>query len=129
MKNVLPLCEISVKDSNLINLRLINNDSNKVQSLFLLFGTTDNLHSKTIKYAKNFLEFKETNIVINSLKNKLERDSEIDGGGATIPNDIDMKINGKAYNELTESKFKNLYNLINNNKVKYVLKKGKIEKC
>jgi hypothetical protein len=122
MKNVLPSSEITLQDSNLMNLKLVNNETNKIQSLFILFGTPFKLQTKTLKYAKNYLDFKESNIVINSINNQENNQNnqgkhEIDSKNVKILNEVEMT-NEKAVSNIKESEYKKLYDLISTEKIK-----------
>lgn len=117
MKNVLPSNEIILQEKNLMNLRLINNETNQIQSLIILYGTPYKLLTKTIKYAKNYLDFKESTILINSSLNQdnnhnNEAKMDINNKNAKILNEVEMTNNDKSFNTLKDSEYKKLYQLI-----------------
>ena len=116
-KNLLPSNEISIPEANLINLRLINNETNNIQSLFILFGSVFKLQIKTLKYAKNYLEFKENKIILNSLNNQENNQiqiskSEIVSKNAKILNEVEMTNTDIHPSNLKDSEFKKVYDLI-----------------
>ncbi len=117
MKNVLPSNEISLQEKNLMNCKLMNNETNKIQSLFILYGTPFKVMTKTIKYAKNYVEFKESNIVINSTLNQeniqtKQSKGDINNKNAKILNEVEMSNNEKVFNSLKDSEYKKIYDLI-----------------
>ena len=104
----------------MINLKITNNEINKIQSLFILFGTPFKIQVKTIKYAKNYLDFKESNISINNSNNQENNDlevnkskaSELDNANARILNEIEMANNENVITTIQESQYKKIYDVI-----------------
>jgi hypothetical protein len=73
--------------------------------------------TKTIKYAKNYLEFKQSNIILNSALHQdniqtNQTKGDIYNKNAKILNEVEMSNNEKVFNSFKESEYKKLYDLI-----------------